>query len=264
MLMRQSIVKSIWSFWNDGRPVERAAYVVGALLVIDGLVHLAILVIGGGSWEGPLSMRKPATFGLSFGVTLVTIAWVASFLPLGERARSELLGVFTLACVLETALVTLQAWRGVPSHFNVETTFDALIARTLAGGGVALVAVIAALTLASFRANQTVPISLRIAIRIGFLALVSAVMVGAVMIAKGMTLVIAGHAQEAYATAGRLKPIHGLTMHAILVFPALAWLLSFTRLSERRRVAVVLVAAAGSLLLVGIVAAETLLGGVRR
>jgi hypothetical protein len=36
-----------------------------------------VLVVTGGSWEGPVSWRKPMSFGLSFGVTLATIGWVA-------------------------------------------------------------------------------------------------------------------------------------------------------------------------------------------
>jgi hypothetical protein len=249
MFALESIVDALWKFWSRGQRVERAGYMVGALLVAGGLVHLAILAIGGGSWEGPLSFRKPTTFGLSFGLTLITIVWVASFLALSDRSRSILLGVFTVACVLETALVTLQAWRGVPSHFNIETTFDGLVARTLAAGGFALVAIIVALTLMSFRNNPTVPISLRFAIQIGLIALVGAVVVGALMIAKGMMLVFAGHPQAAYATGGTLKPIHAVTMHGILVLPALAWLLSFAQWSERRRLAVVVVAAIGYIVL---------------
>jgi len=255
-----SIVSSLWAFWRRGQRVERAGYAVGALLVVSGLIHLAILVVGGGSWEGPLSLRKPATFGLSFGVTLITIVWVGSFLRLSDRSRAILLGAFTVACVLETALVTLQAWRGVPSHFNLETTFDGLVARTLAAGGVALVAIILVLTFAAFRHNPTVPTSLRIAIQIGFISLVGAVVVGALMIAKGMTLVFAGRPQEAYATGGTLKPIHAVTMHAILVLPALAWLLSFANWSERRRIVVVLVGAAGYALVAGVVSAANVLG----
>ena len=45
---------------------ERAGYAAGALLVGSGVVHMAILLGTGGSWEGPLSFRKPVTFGLSF------------------------------------------------------------------------------------------------------------------------------------------------------------------------------------------------------
>src|SRR2546425_2344067 len=145
----RSIAGALWSFWRHGRKMERAGYVAGALLLGSGLTHLGILVIGGGSWEGPLSLRKATTFGLSFGLTLITIVWVASLLRLGDRSRTALLGAFTVACALETVLVSLQAWRGVPSHYNVETTFDAVIARTLAAGGGALIASIAALTFTS-------------------------------------------------------------------------------------------------------------------
>jgi hypothetical protein len=256
----RSIGGSLWSFWHRGRKVERAGYLVGVLLLVSGLLHLAILAIGGGSWEGPLSLRKAVTFGLSFGLTLITIVWVASFVRLGDRARPALVGAFTVACGLETALVSMQAWRGVPSHFNMETTFDALVARTLAAGGIALIAIIAPLTVAAFRANPTVPVSLRIAIRIGFVALFGSMVVGAFMIAKGMLLVFAGNPQAAYATGGTLKPTHAVTMHAILVLPALAWLLSFASWSERRRLRVVLLAAAGYVVIAGLVAARNVAG----
>lgn len=260
MVPLRPVTSALVSFWSRGQRTERAAYVVGALLLISGLIHLAILLIGGGSWQGPLSFRKPTTFGLSFGLTLVTIVWVSSFLRLSNRARAMLLGVFKVACALETALVTLQAWRGVPSHFNMETTFDALVARTLAAGGVALVAIIVVLTFAAFRANHRVPISLRIAIQIGFVALGGAVVAGALMIAKGMVLVFAGDPQAAYTTGGALKPTHAAAMHAILALPALAWLLSFANWSERSRLRVVVVAAAGYVVLAGVVTVGNVIG----
>jgi hypothetical protein len=230
------------------------------MLFVSGLLHLAILVVSGGSWYGPLSLRKPATFGLSFGLTLVTIVWVTSFLSIRSRARALLLGAFTAACAIETALVTIQAWRGVPSHFNLETTFDGVVARTLAVGGFVLVVTILTFALVSLRPNPPVPISLRLAIRIGFLSLLGAVVVGAVMIARGMILVFAGSPQAAYATAGAMKPIHGVTMHAILVLPGLAWVLTFADWSERRRIAAVLAAAAGYAAITGAIALEVGLG----
>jgi hypothetical protein len=168
--------------------------------------------------------------------------------------------MFTAACVFETALVSLQAWRGVPSHFNVETAFDAMVARMLAGGGIVLVAIIVVLTFAAFRTNPRVPISLRVAIRIGFVALVCAVVVGMLMIANGMMLVFAGDPQAAYATGGALKPTHAVTMHAILLLPALAWLLSFANWTEQRRLGVVLMAGAGYVVLGGVVAAGNFVG----
>jgi hypothetical protein len=84
--------------------------------------------------------------------------------------------------------------------------------------------------------------------------------VGALMIAKGMTLVFAGDPQAAYATGGALKPTHAVTLHAILVLPALAWLLSLVNWTERRRLAVVLVASAGYVVLAGVVAVGNFVG----
>src|SRR6185436_18942691 len=108
------------SWWRGIRRIERIAYVVGALLLASGVIHLTILAISGRSWAGPLSLRKAMSFGLSFGLTLMTIVWVASWLRLGDRSRTALIGVFTLASVVETMLVSVQAWRDVPSHFNME------------------------------------------------------------------------------------------------------------------------------------------------
>lgn len=215
------------------KTAERAAYTVGGLLVLSGLVHLAILLIGGGSWEGPLSLRKPTTFGLSFGLTLINVTLIASFVSLEDRTRTLLLGIFTAACVLETFLVSLQAWRGVPSHFNVETPFDAAVAQTLAAGGFTLVAIIVVLTIAALRDRAPLRPAVRLAIRAGLVALVGAQVAGGVMIGTGMRLVFAGDPQLAYATGGWLKPVHATLMHGILVLPVLAWLISRTDWDER-------------------------------
>jgi len=253
---------SLRSFWTRGRRIERIGYAVGALLLISGIAHIAILAVTGESWVGPLSLRKPATFGLSFGITLVTIVWVTSFLPLADRTRVALLSIFTAASVVETALVSLQAWRGVPSHFNVETAFDAMVARVLAVGGIALVTVIVGLTATAFRRNPAVPISLRRAIQMGFVALCIAMATGATMIARGMLLVFAGHPTAAYATGGALKPTHAVTMHGILVLPLLAWLLSFADWSERDRLRVVRLASAAYLALASAFAIRNIAGMV--
>lgn len=231
--------------WSDGRRVERACYAVGGLLMLSGLVHLLVFAVDGGPWTGPVSWRKPVTFGLSFGLTLITIAWVSSSLDLGDRARRVLLGVFAADCVAEVALITLQAWRRVPSHFNMETPFDTAVSRMLAAGGAVLVITLAALTAAAFRANPGTAPSMRLALRAGFAAPDASATMSAAMIARGVAEVQTGHQQAAYHVAAALKPAHFVTMHAVLVLPALAWLLTFTGLAEARRVRAVALATAG-------------------
>ena len=206
---------------------------MGGLLLLSGLVHLTVLLMSGGSWQGPVSLRKPTTFGLSFGLTLINVTLISSFLSLSGRARTLLVAVFAAACVLETFLVSMQAWRGVPSHFNMETPFDAAVAQTLAVGGFALIAVVVALTVSAFRSRMRLPTPLLRAIRAGLVALIGAQLVGAVMIATGVRLVVGGNPGFAYASGGWLKPIHAVLMHGILVLPLLAWAILKTEWNER-------------------------------
>jgi hypothetical protein len=229
----------------NARPIERACCLVGALLLVSGLVHLAVLIGSGGTWSGPLSWRKPATFGLSFGLTLISLAWVASFLPLGDRGRRLLLGALLAASVVEVGLITVQAWRHVPSHFNMETATDTAIARVLAAGGGVLILVIVALTVVSWRPAPEVAPSMRLALRAGLLTLNLALMIGAVMIAIGVLDVISGDQQAAYAVGARFKPAHAVPMHGVLALPLLAWLLARTALPERTRTRIVALAVAG-------------------
>ena len=258
--MARRILISLRSCWTNAPTVDRAGYCVGALLLASGLAHFTILMATGGGWQGPRSLRKPTTFGLSFGVTLITIVWVASFIRLGRAVRIVLLGVFTAACVLETTLISMQAWRGVPSHFNVETPFDAGVTGLLAGGGATLVLVILTLTIAACRSNPRVPLSLTLAVRIGLLTLCGSLTVGALMIAKGTTLARGGNPEAAYATGGALKPTHGALMHGVLLLPLFAWLLTFTDWSERRRVAAVAIASCAYVGIAAAVAAGNLAG----
>ncbi|GAA4664804.1 MULTISPECIES: hypothetical protein [Amycolatopsis] len=226
------------------RPVERTAYAVAAVLLLSGLVHLGVLLASGATWEGPLSYRKAMTFGLSFGLTLATLAWATSFLRLPDRTRTFLLGAFTAVSVVEVALVTLQVWRGVPSHFNFETGFDTVVSMTLALGGAVIILTVGGFTVAALRTTSGLAPSMLLALRFGLVVLVASLAVGALMIADGVRLSRSGDPQLAYTTAGGLKPVHAVAMHAILVLPALAWLLRFTTWSERRRTRVVQAAAA--------------------
>jgi hypothetical protein len=64
------------------------------------------------------------------------------------------------------------------------------------------------------------------------------------MIARGEVLVRTGHVHEAYDTAGSLKWVHGVTLHAILVLPAIAVLLAARNWPVQRRTRAVTIAIA--------------------
>jgi hypothetical protein len=217
------------------RAVDRLCHATGLLLVLSGLVHLGVFAVDGGPWDSPVSWRKPVTFGLSFGLTLIAVTWVTSYLRVGPRLRSALLLVFAADCVVEVGGITLQAWRRVPSHLNMETPFDTAVSMTLAVSGGVLVALLTVFAVASFRHRPTGPAGMPLAVRSGFAILLVALASGAAMIARGVVLTRTGHQEAAYHSTAPLKPLHGVSLHAVLVLPLLAWLLSRTTWSERTR-----------------------------
>ncbi len=228
---------------KNPRAVDRLCHATGLLLVLSGLVHLLVFAVDGGPWDGPVSWRKPVTFGLSFGLTLIAITWVTSYLRVGPRLRSALLLVFSADCVVEVGGITLQAWRRVPSHLNMETRFDTAVSMTLAVGGGVLVALLTVFAVASFRHRPAGPAGMPLAVRSGFALLLVALASGAAMIARGVVLTRTGHQEAAYHSTAPLKPLHGVSLHAVLVLPALAWLLSRSPWSERPRRRIVATAA---------------------
>jgi hypothetical protein len=253
-------MNALTRIWHDGRRAERIAYAVAAALFLSGTAHALVLIVTGGSWLGPLSMRKAVTFGLSFGLTLASVAWATSFLTIRPRLRTALLRAFTAASVTEVVLVSMQAWRGVPSHFNFETPFDNVVSMTLAaGGGVLILTVVGFTATALVEPGPDAP-SLRLAVRAGLVVLLVALSTGAVMIGRGVVAARAGDPQLAYTTAGSLKPLHAVAMHAILVLPALAWILRFTRYAEPQRVRIVKTAVAADVVLTAVIGAESFTG----
>ncbi|MFG2606971.1 hypothetical protein ACGFT2_26035 [Streptomyces sp. NPDC048514] len=226
------------------RAVDRLCHATGLFLVLSGLAHLVVFAVDGGPWDGPVSWRKPVTFGLSFGVTLIAITWVTSYLRTDARLRSALLLVLAADCVVEVGGITLQAWRRVPSHLNMETRFDTAVSMTLAVGGGVLVALLSVFAVASFQRRPAGPPGMPLAVRSGFALLMVALASGAAMIARGVVLTRAGHQEAAYHSTAPLKPLHGLSLHAVLVLPLLARVLSVTSWSPGRRRRIVAVAAA--------------------
>ncbi|MDI2029294.1 hypothetical protein QFW96_11765 [Saccharopolyspora sp. TS4A08] len=250
--------------YRSGSRGERACYRVAALLLVSGLVHLGVLLVTGGQWSGPLSWRKPATFGLSFGLTLATLTWVLSFVPMRPRSRSRLLAIFAAACAVEVAGITMQAWRRVPSHFippETATAADVVAAASAALGAVAIVGVITAVTATVLRRHADVPPSMRLALRVGFLSLMVALAIGVLMMARGTVLTrVQGDVAQAFAFTAGLKPAHAATMHGVLVLPALAWFLRYAERPERFRLTVVRLAASGYGAFAAVVVVVTLFG----
>jgi hypothetical protein len=162
----------------------------------------------------------------------------------------------------EVVWVSVQRWRGVASHFNDDTTLDNVLFIVMGGAAVAVTAtVILVMTVLAFPSMRASP-SMALAIRAGLLILLVGQGVGGWMIGHG-----AGPASEGvtdglttFGAAGVMKVPHAVAIHGIQVLPALAWLLSFAGLPERRRVGLVGIAVLGYIALVVVSVLQTATG----
>jgi hypothetical protein len=252
------------SFWTDARGYQRLAYLVGAGLLVIGLAHAGVWALAGGSASGPLSWRKPTTFGISFGLTTLTLGWVGSYLPVRRTIGWIAAGLLCAATSYEVAWVVLQHARGVPAHFNDTTALDE---RLFVLGAVMVaiaIGVIAAMTLAAV-VRTSAPAPMALAIRAGLVGLLAAQVTGVWMLLHGLALLDAdadplSQSMSTVGAAGSMKFAHAVPMHAIQVLVALAWLLSLSGLPQRRQLQLLALAVVGYAGLFGVALLRTTSG----
>ena len=203
---------------------------IGTALIASGLFHLTLLWVTGADWSGPLSLRKPGLFGVSAGVTVWSIAWVLTqFEPrrYDQRVASFLSG----GLLLEVGLITLQQWRGVPSHFNRATALDETIESVMLG---LILLVTAGIAWLCWRSHRLLPMveSRVIAIRAGLWLLLVSCGLGLLVTLVGEVNLANGRVPEVWGQAGVLKYPHGAALHAIQTLPLLSILLQKCRVAH--------------------------------
>ncbi len=187
------------------------------LFLASGLFHVAVwLVAGTPSLEGPVSWRKPITFGFSTGVLCLSLAWVLSLLPATARRARQATAVAALL-VAEVALIDMQQWRGVASHFNNATPFDGAVFTTMGVLIVSVSLIIALWTRDVFRERLDTTPGYAFAARAGMLMLNVGNLIGLFMSVTQET---------------SIKPVHGAALHVIQALPVAIWL--WTRLGYPR------------------------------
>ncbi|MCH7962564.1 MAG: hypothetical protein IH852_01350 [Bacteroidetes bacterium] len=252
------MLMSLRGYWTQAENYQKFVYIISALLIASGVFHMGIFLLVDEPWAGPVSWRKPIVFGFSFGITNLILAWIMTFLPRHRVSSWLLMGTLGIASLVEVFLITMQKWRGVPSHFNNETPFD----QAVFGGMGIMIAfvglVIVVLMLWSFFSLKTTP-SMAWAIRIGLILLVFGQVFGILLIVNGVQTTNYATA-SIFSEPGQLKVPHAVSLHALQLLPVLAWLLLFTNWPESRRTKAVVLAAAGYVGIVVLSALQTFSG----
>lgn len=100
-------------------------------LTIAHIVGLVFCIIAIGVDDRQLTginvWIKPAKFLISTIVLLWTIGWYLLHYPFSEKSQHLIAIGLTSLLTFENILISIQAYRGVNSHYNIATPFDAAI-----------------------------------------------------------------------------------------------------------------------------------------
>src|SRR5215470_15751265 len=102
------------------------------LLFVIAVAHVILLLImtGVAPFDGRLVMGinpwiKPMKFAASIAIYALTMGWLLYESPLREKLKRRVSWAIAATLVIEIVLITMQAARGVTSHFNSSTSFNA-------------------------------------------------------------------------------------------------------------------------------------------
>jgi len=240
----------------------RSLAVIGLVLVASGLLHLVVWAVAGGPWEGPVTWRKPILFGISGGLTSLSLGWAWSQLP-WRRGDRWLPATVAWSLFVEVALIDLQTWRGRASHFNRGTPLDSFL-YDLMGVLILWVTLITVdITVRFFRQRVSLAADLLLAARAGLVLLVISCLLGIWVSVNGDIRLAEGLEPERFGAAGVPKFPHGAVIHAIQWLPLLAWAARWAGIPERRRLTLVAAATIGTVLVGGFAVVQTFAGRAR-
>jgi len=230
--------------------------------VASGVVHSGVWLVRGGPWEGPLAWRKPILFGISGGLTALSLAWVWSALPV-RRGDRRLAAATAWTLFVEVLLIDVQCWRGVASHFNRSTPLDSLLYDAMGVLIVAVSLVILDLTVRLMGSPVHLAADRLVAARAGMMFLVVSCGLGVWVSVVGDLRMAAGLEPERYGAAGVPKFPHGAALHAIQWLPAIAWAAARAGLTLRTRTRLVTAASVATAVLLSFALVQTLTGHAR-
>ncbi len=171
---------------------------------------------------------KPMKFFISIGLFSWTMAWLLHHIESsGKVFRISLVIVIMLA--IELVIINGQAYRGVPSHFNIQSIMDAVLFQIM-GIAILVNTIMVFWAYRLFAKYSQLPKGYYWSIRLGMLIFILASLEGYIMAANLGHTIGAEDGQEGYVFLnwakqyGDLRIAHFLGLHALQVVPLFGWL----------------------------------------
>lgn len=258
-------------------------------LTITGLAMIALLgaaviglVVDPRTITAAPAWLKPAKFAVSIAIYTLTLAWIFSLIPEWQRTRRIIGWTTAVVMVLEMAIISLQAFRGTTSHFNIATPFDGVLFGIM--GAAILLQTLSTISVAvALWRHRFGDVALGWALRLGMTITIIGALTGGMMTRPtrqqldaanaGATMTVVGaHTVGApdggpglpgtgWSTShGDLRIPHFLGLHALQILPFVALVLGRLRTRELVRTRLTVVAASSYLALFGILLSQALRG----
>lgn len=210
-----------------------------ALLSSVGWIQLAALVIliavaqfDAAAILGINRWIKPAKFLASTTIYVWTIAWFLAYIPGGSRLVAW---GSAAAMLIENSLIMMQAARGVTSHFNVATSFDAAVFAVMGSVILSNTVLLAWLLALFFRRHVELPSTCLWGIRLGLLLTICGSLEGFAMVARGAHTIGAPDGGAGLPIVnwsrnnGDLRAAHFFGIHSLQIIPLFGYVIRGAR-----------------------------------
>jgi hypothetical protein len=265
-------------FWKGSAPLTATGLLM-LVVLMGAVIGLAVdprMVAGAPAW------LKPAKFAVSIAIYTFTLAWIFSLIPEWPRTRRIVGWTTAVTMVLEIALISLQAFRGTTSHFNVATLFDGVVFTVMGAAILVQTLSTVAVAIALWR-HPFADRALGWALRLGMTMTIVGGLTGGLMTRPTSQQLDAARAGERMTVAGAhsvggpdggpglpgtgwstehgdLRVAHFLGLHALQALPIVALVLARRRVSDLVRLRLTITAAASYMALFGILLSQALRG----
>lgn len=201
--------------------------ILAILILFDG-----VTILGINRWI------KPLKFAMSISIYTFTMALILA-MTARRAAAARIAAVIVIAMTGEISLILIQASRGVRSHFNTGTSFDAAVFNAM---GLLIMANTVAAAFACWlilRDRTIMPLPWRMGLVAGLFLFVIASVEGGLMVHAGAHTVGAPDGGPGLPLvnwsrqSGDLRIAHFLGMHALQALPLVGWIAAASPLSQR-------------------------------
>ena len=145
------------SFFIELRKRNKLLFAFGVFLILDAFFCLGFAVIEHKSILGANAFLKPFKYGFVSGLISWFFGWILVHLS-SKKTKFFTSWIHVLAIFAINFIVILQAFRGVPSHFNTSSPFNEMLNTTLLGSYILYTLLITWIT-TSFLIQKKMPTS---------------------------------------------------------------------------------------------------------